>query len=190
VKFSVEGEIVDSNGNPISNLNIQAMDSDQGFFEDHNDDLLESTKTNERGLFEITFEDSSFKDRWLEGQPEVYLIVRNVTGQIIHRTETIDLDKPVRITIDTSQKITELLNIDPYANNVNRVLSAFGSLSDVTTFRTSDFERNLRLLLSSVSAWANYTNEIAWKKIGYDGPQVPRYPFRSPGHSHKLSWEK
>jgi len=28
-----------------------------------------------------------------------------------------------------------------------------------------------------------------WNAIGYDGPQVPRYPWRE-DHNHKLSWEK
>ena len=164
------------------------MDSDQGFFEDRIDDFLESSRTNANGSFEITFEDSNFKDRWLENEPETYLIVRNEIGQILYRTETIDISKPLKITLDSIAKKNELPNVDPYANNVDRILSAFRSLADVTIFRPNDFERNLRLLISSVNAWLVYTNKAGWDKVGYDGPQVPRYPFNS-SHNHKLSWD-
>lgn len=188
MKFLVRGEVTDYNNNPLSNLVVQAMDSDQGFFEDRIDDFLESSITNVNGSFEITFEDSNFKDRWLENEPETYLIVRNEKGQILHRTERIDISKPIKIALDSIEKKTELPNVDPYANNVDRVLSAFGSLADITTFRTSDFERNLRLLISSINAWVVYTNKSGWDLVGYDGPQVPRYPFNSP-HNHTLLWD-
>ncbi len=82
MKFLVRGEVTDYNNNPLSNLIVQAMDSDQGFFEDHNDDLLESASTDAKGSFEISFDESTFKDRWLENEPETYLIVRNEKGQI------------------------------------------------------------------------------------------------------------
>jgi hypothetical protein len=188
VKFLVRGEVTDNNNNPLSNLVVQAMDSDQGFFEDRIDDFLESSVTNANGSFEIAFEDSKFKDKWLENEPETYLIVRNEKGQILHRTEKIDINKSIKISLDSVEKKTELPNVDPYANNIDRVLSAFGSLADITTFRTIDFERNLRLLISSVNAWVVYTNKIGWDLVGYDGPQVPRYPSNS-HHSHTLSWE-
>lgn len=188
MKYLVRGEITDPNNNPISNIIVQAMDSDQGFFEDRVDDYLESSRTNASGSFEITFDDLNFKDRWLENEPETYLIVRNEKGQILYRTETIDISNPIKITLDSIEKKTESPNVDPYAGNVDRTISAFRSLADVTSFRTFDFERNLRLLISSVNAWLVYTNKAAWDKVGYDGPQVPRYPFDSP-HNHKLSWE-
>ena len=188
MNFLVKGVIIDSTNNAISNLVVQAMDSDQGFFEDRNDDLLESGTTDATGSFEISFDESTFKDRWLENQPEIYLIVRNEKGQILHRTGTIDSSKPLRITMTSLERKTDLPNIDPYAGNVNRIISGFRSLADVTTFSSYDFERNLRLLTNSINAWLVYTNEAVWGKIGYDGPQVPRYPFRSPDHSHRLSW--
>lgn len=185
----VKGEITDSNNTPISNLVVQAMDNDQGFFEDHNDDLLESGMTDASGLFEISFDESAFKDRWLEFEPEIYLIIRNEKGQILHRTDRIDTRNPLKIALDSVEKKSDLPNSDPYGSNVNKIISGFRSLADVTTFSSYDFERNFRLLTSSINAWLVYTNESAWNKIGYDGPQVPRYPFRSSNHSHKLLWE-
>jgi hypothetical protein len=189
VKFLIKGAITDSNNNPLSNIVVQAMDSDQGFFEDHNDDILESCRTSASGSFEISFNENAFKDRWTENDPEVYLIVRNEDGQILHRTDILDINKPAKITLSSLDKKTDLPSPDPYAGNVNRIISSFRSLGDVTTFNSYDFERNFRLLVSSINAWLVYTNEAVWKEIGYDGPQVPRYPYRVPGHSHKLSWE-
>jgi hypothetical protein len=43
---------------------------------------------------------------------------------------------------------------------------------------------------SSINAWFVYAQEYSWKKIGYDGPQVPKYPRKDPKHKHILSWEK
>jgi len=199
IKYLLKGKIIDTNGKPISSLNIQAMDSDQEWFEDHNDDLLGSSSTASDGSFEITFDDSTFNDSWVEKKPEIYLIVRNENGQIIHRTETVKMksdDKangtiniPINITVDSIEKKTDLTSTDLYWNN-DRILAAFSSVGDTITLRNSDFERNFRLLISSINAWLIYTNDGTWKKIGYDGPQVPRYPLQLPKHSHKLSWEQ
>jgi hypothetical protein len=199
IKYLIKGKIIDVNGKPLGNLYSQAIDSDQGFIEDHNDDLLGSSRTAADGSFEIAFDDSTFSDSWLEKRPEIYLIVRNEDGQILQRTETVNIksDKktngtiniPVNITLDSKEKKTELPASDLYWNN-QRIISAFSSVGDTITLNNSEFERNFRLLLSSINAWIIYTNEAIWKKIGYDGPQVPRYPWEIPNHSHKLSWEQ
>jgi hypothetical protein len=199
IKYLIKGKIIDVNGKPLGNLYSQAIDSDQGFIEDHNDDLLGSSRTAGDGSFEIAFDDSTFSDSWLEKSPEIYLIVRNEDGQILHRTETVKVKSdektngtiniPVNITLDSKEKKTELPASDLYWNN-QRIISAFSSVGDTITLNNSEFERNFRLLLSSINAWIIYTNEAMWKKIGYDGPQVPRYPWEIPKHDHKLSWEQ
>jgi hypothetical protein len=198
IKYLIKGKIIDAKDKPINNLNLQAMDSDQEWFEDHNDDLLGSSRTASDGSFEIAFDDSSFNDSWLEKKPEIYLIVRNENGQIVHRTETVKIKSdekedgtiniPINITLDSIEKKTDLTSTDPYWNN-DRILAAFSSVGDTITLNNSDFERNFRLLISSINAWLIYTNDVNWKKIGYDGPQVPRYPLQNK-HTHKLSWEQ
>ena len=40
--YVIDGLIKDSEEKPIGNVKVQAMDSDQKWFEDHNDDLLDS----------------------------------------------------------------------------------------------------------------------------------------------------
>ena len=196
IKGKIKSQLIDS----FSDLKIQAMDDDQHWFEDRNDDLLGSSWANEDGSFEINFNDSSFQDTWLERKPEIYLIIRNKDGQIINRTlptkiekdntknTTIEID--ITVSIDSIQKNSELEDIDPYANNNNKILNAFSSLNDIYTLSNSDFIRNFRLLNSSINAWLVYAQEYSWKKIGYDGPQVPKYPRKDPKHNHILSWEK
>jgi hypothetical protein len=199
IKYLIKGTVLDANGKPLGDLHLQAMDSDQGFFEDHNDDLLGSSNTTSDGSFEIAFDDSTFNDSWLEKSPEIYIVVRNEDGQILHRTEKIEVkgdektndtvNIPMKISIDSKEKKTELPASDLYWNN-QRILSAFSSVGDTITLNNSEFERNFRLLLSSINAWLIYTNEATWKRIDYDGPQVPRYPWQVPNHGHKLKWEQ
>jgi hypothetical protein len=95
-------------------------------------------------MFEISFDESTFKDRWLENQPEIYLIVRNVKGQILHGTDTIDSRKSLKITMNSLERKSDLPNIDPCASNVNRTISALRSLADVTTFSSYYFDGNLK----------------------------------------------
>jgi hypothetical protein len=197
IKCLVKGKTIDANGKPIGNLHLQAMDSDQGFFEDHNDDLLGASRTGSDGSFEIAFDDSTFNDSWLEKNPEIYLIVRNEDGQILHRTEKVEVKGDgkkngtvtisVKVIIDSKEKKTELPTSDLYWTN-QRIISTFSSVGDTITFNNNDFQRNFRLLTSSINAWLIYTNDVIWKKIGYDGPQVPRFPLKSK-HTHRLSWE-
>jgi hypothetical protein len=197
-KYLIKGKIKDDNSAPIADLYLQAMDSDQQLFEDHNDDLLGSSKSISDGSFEIPIEESTFKDNWLEKSPEFYLIVRNEHGQVVHRTETIKVESdknidgtitiPANITIKQKQQQINLPSTNVYWNN-QRILSAFSSIGDTITLNNSEFQRNFRLLISSINAWLIYTNEVNWRKIGYDGPQIPRYPWQIPNHSHKLAWE-
>ena len=201
--YSIKGTIINLRTH-FNNLKLQAMDSDKQFFEDHNDDLLGSTWMKSDGSFEITFDDLTFSDNWLEKSPEIYLLIRNESGQIIHKTDILKIESiddknkelieiPITINLDSIDNKINLLNTsssDIYANNSQRILSAFSSLGDVITLNNSNAARNFQLLSSSINAWLIYANELSWNRIGYDGPQVPKYPFKSPGHSHKLTWEE
>ena len=204
--YSIKGKIIDLTSNPYNNkLKIQAMDSDKQFFEDHNDDLLGSAWTKPDKSFEITFDDLTFNDNWLEKSPEIYLLIRNENGQIIHKTEILKIDSkgdnkelveiPITINLDSIEEtkiglLDTFTDDDIYFNNSQRILSAFSSLGDVVTLNNSNAARNFQLLSSSINAWLIYTNELSWKRIGYDGPQVPRYSYKTPNHSHRLIWEE
>jgi hypothetical protein len=197
--YLIKGTLKDSEGRPITDVKVQAMDSDQKWFEDRNDDILDSKWVNDDGTFEIRFYTDQFQEGGtLEGKPDIYLIVRNSVGQIIHTTEIrrgVDTSNiqnlTFNITLHSLEKLpAQPLPPDPYLSNNERVIAAFGRLSDVSEFQVNDITRIFGLLKSSINAWSLYTTEYMWNTIGYDGPQVPRYPWREQGHSHKLSWEK
>jgi hypothetical protein len=198
--YTIKGVIKDAQGNPIKNIMIQAMDSDQRWYEDRNDDIIGIIRTKEDGTFEIPFDKEKFKDTLLENNPQIFLIIRNSFGQIIHTTEPIKKEVEdsksesqktlyFEITLASTEKENSGISLDPYLANNERVISAFQKLGDVSEFQLNDISRILRLLNTSINAWSLYTTEYTWNKIGYDGPQVPRYPWRTQDHSHKMSWK-
>lgn len=180
-------------------MKVEALDSDQKWFEDHSDDLINSKWVNDDGTFEITFDTQQFQEAgWIEGKPDIYLVVRDRVGQVLHKTEVrkgIDSSDIQALTFDITlnsleDRLVQPLPPDPYASNNERVLAAFVRLGDVSEFLLEDTLRIFRLLSSSINAWSLYTTDYTWNAIGYDGPQVPKYPWRERDHSHSLSWEK
>jgi hypothetical protein len=199
--YTIKGSVKYPNGQPVKGIRIQAMDSDQEVFQDHNDDIIAIAPVNDSdGRFEITFDPKAFKDGWLEGLPDIYLMIRNaLDGHVIHKSEirkgakqnSSDLIFDITIHSIEEEYIADQGNTlyDPYQGNNDRVIAAFTRLGDVVQLVPGDIHRNLALLISSINGWASYTREDMWRRIRYDGPQVPRYPWRE-SHSHKLSWEK
>ena len=201
--FSIKGKLTSQKINSFNHLKIQALDDDQKWTEDRNDDLLGAAWANSDGSFEINFDNSFFGDNFLEGKPEIYFIIRDKNGQIIHETDHITMkykekDRntpiviPVEINIDLPTKHrSEESSIDPYKDNNERIMSAFSSLGDLSILNNNeDFERNFRLLNNSIAGWLFYAQEYSWNKVGYDGPQVPRYPHKEKKHKHVLEWEQ
>lgn len=185
-EFTIKGSVKDTEGKPIRDVKVFAMDSDQQFFEDHNDDMLGAAWVKPNGTFEISFKSEQFSENVFEGKPDIYLIVRNSKGELIYRTETTH-DTSFTIVLDSLEKKPEPPQ-DLYGNNPDRILSAFATIGDIATINNSDFARTSALLASSINAWAVYTQERRWREIGYDGPQVPVRPKKI-SHSHTLDWE-
>lgn len=204
--YTITGSVKYPNGEPVKGVKIQAMDSDQEVFQDHNDDVIAIASVNDSdGTFEITFDSKPFRDGWLEGYPDLYLMVRNaLDGQVVYKTKirkgvkqnSSDLVFDITINSIEEEYVGNQINnnnstlYDPFQGNNDRVIAAFTRLGDVLQLVPGDIQRNFALLVSSINAWTLYTREDMWRRIQYDGPQVPRYPWRDDGHSHKLSWEK
>ena len=204
--YTITGSVKYPNGEPVKGVKIQAMDSDQEVFQDHNDDVIAIASVNDSdGTFEITFDSKPFRDGWLEGYPDLYLMVRNaLDGQVVYKTKirkgvkqnSSDLVFDITINSIEEEYVGNQINnndstlYDPFPGNNDRVIAAFTRLGDVLQLVPGDIQRNFALLVSSINAWTLYTREDMWRRIQYDGPQVPRYPWRDDGHSHKLSWEK
>jgi hypothetical protein len=204
--YTIKGSVKYPNGEPVKEIKIQAMDSDQEAFQDHNDDIIAISSVNDSdGTFEITFDSKPFREGWLEGHPDIYLMVRNaLDGRVVYKTEirkgvkqnSSDLVFDITINSVEEEYVDNLVIndnstlYDPFQGNNDRVIAAFTRLGDVVQLVPGDIHRNFALLVSSINAWTFYTREDMWRKIEYDGPQVPRYPWRVDGHSHKLSWEE
>jgi hypothetical protein len=205
--YTVKGSVRYPDGKPVTGgIKIQVMDSDQEVFQDHNDDLIAIVPVNDLdGTFEASFDPKLFKDGWLEGHPDIYLMVRNaLDGHVVYKTEirkgvkqnSSDLIFDITINSIEEEYVVDILGssgsntlYDAFQSNNERVIAAFMRLGDVMQFVPGDINRNFALLVSSINAWTFYTREDMWRKIKYDGPQVPRYPWRE-RHSHKLSWEE
>jgi hypothetical protein len=132
-------------------------------------------------------------------------MVRNaLDGQVVYKTRirkgvkqnSSDLVFDITINSIEEEYVGNQINnnnstlYDPFQGNNDRVIAAFTRLGDVLQLVPGDIQRNFALLVSSINAWTLYTREDMWRRIQYDGPQVPRYPWRDDGHSHELSWEK
>lgn len=204
--YTIKGSVNYPDGKPVSGIMIQVMDSDQEAFQDHNDDIIAIVPVNDLdGTFEVTFDAKVFKDGWLEGHPDIYLMVRNaLDGQVVYKTEIRkgvkqkSSDLIFEITINSiEQEYSDNQSgnnkntlYDPFQGNNDRVIAAFTRLGDILQFVPGDIHRNFALIVSSINGWAFYTREDMWREIEYDGPQVPRYPWRDERHSHRLSWEQ
>lgn len=184
----------DAAGNPINNVKVFALDSDQGLFEDHNDDLLGAEWVKPDGTFQISFSAPQFREAVVEGNVDIYFVVRNSKGEILARTEPkkglkiSEKTEQFEIIVDSLEK-TPGAPEDPILHNTDRTMSAFANLGDVAAINNNDFARVFSLLNRSLNAWVVYTRENAWREIGYDGPQVPLRP-RDTAHKHRLGWEE
>ena len=121
--YTIKGSVKYPDGEPVKGIKIQAMDSDQEVFQDHNDDVIAIASVNDsNGTFEITFDSKLFRDGWLEGHPDLYLMVRNaLDGQVVYKTE---IRKGVKqnssdLVFDITIKSIEEY-IDSQVNNNNR----------------------------------------------------------------------
>jgi hypothetical protein len=190
--YTIRGIVRYSNGTTAKNIKVQAIDSDQELFQDHNDDIIAIVPINDaNGKFEITFNSKDFKDDWLEGNPDISLIIRNASdGSILYKTEIrkgLKRDSPdLNFDIILDSDISYTSALDPYVGNIGRVVAAFDQIE--VEFAISDFSRNSELLISSINGWVLYNDQNRWQEICYDGPQVPRYPWLEK-HEHTLSWE-
>ncbi len=172
-----------------SKFYVELLDDDQHWFDDRIDDLLGSSWTDDSGKFKITFDDDLYKENWFEGKPELFVIVRDESGKILYKTNTKSPSNPndaENLTFDVILSKENQFTDSPYdATNAQRI-AAFTRIGDSIDL-TGNVAGSFTLLMQTLNAGLLYTNEAKWNLIGYDGPQVERYPWRSP-HNHKLKW--
>ena len=186
--YTVTGKI---HSDVESKFYVELLDNDQHWFDDRVDDLLGSSWTDDSGKFEIIFDDELYKENWFEGKPELFLIIRDSLGKILYKTQKQSPSNPddtEKLNFDiVLSKESELFVESPYDVVNARRIAAFARIGDSIDL-TDDVINSSRLLMQTLNAWLLYMNETKWDLIGYDGPQVERYPWRVP-HSHTLNWK-
>ena len=184
--YTVKGHILNSNN---LKFYVELMDDDQHWFDDRINDLLGSSWTDDSGKFYISFTDDLFRESWLEGKPELFIVVRDESGKVLHTTKTKSPSNPddaenlsFEITIKKENSFVD----SPYdAANAKRIAS-FARIAD-SIDPADNLQNSLGLMTQTLNAWLLYSNEDMWNLIQYDGPQTERYPWRS-DHVHRLEW--
>ncbi|MBL1278765.1 MAG: hypothetical protein COA33_000710 [Fluviicola sp.] len=102
-KFKISGKVINYLKMAVTGITIEAWDKDLMF-----DDYLGSAITNKKGEFTIEFDDSKFKELFLDNCPDVFFkIYKN--KKLIHSTEKdviINADQKTKVTICIPQKAT------------------------------------------------------------------------------------
>jgi hypothetical protein len=102
--FKITGQVRESERKiGVSNLVVRAFDNDLIY-----DDLLGSVTTDENGCFEITYEETDYKELF-DKQPDIYLTLRSPDyRRVVHTTEDkvrFEADKEEHFIIDIPRKI-------------------------------------------------------------------------------------
>ena len=185
--YKITGRIRDENNHAAEGYTIQAFDKDPKIYL-HPDDRLGKAFTDNEGTFRITFSDDAFKD-WLEGNPEIYLVIRDREGRILITTESKEnVTKKVDFQIKLGKTSPNPLEPDLYANNFERMIAALRNIGDAADLSKSDVRTIFELLLRIQSSWTIYRDELS-RLHGYDGIQVPKQPRREE-HNHITRWDK
>lgn len=184
--YTVTGRIVNFQN---SKLYVELLDDDQHWFDDRVDDLLGSSWTDNNGKFTISFDNTLYKENWFEGKPDLFIIVRNESGKIIHKSEIKHPSGPNdarKLNFDIMIQNNNPMTNDPYNIDINQRTALFARMGESIDLN-DNVVNSSRLLMQTINAWLLYTNEAKWNAIGYDGPQVERYPWRN-SHKHILRW--
>ena len=100
--YCVSGKIINEQSKfPIQGLIVEAYDKDLMF-----DDRLGSSITNEKGDFEIKYNEEDFQEFIFDKKPDLYLRIKNHKGKVIFSTEN-------SIRYNAGKKEAFIINIPP-----------------------------------------------------------------------------
>lgn len=213
-EFLLKGKIRDENNKLVKGYKIFAYDSDRFSRDDH----LGDATTNSDGTFEIKFDESKFTGFLrVDGQPDVYLIIKDRSGKKIIQTRIKKTKKEIEYQVKLGTPRPDPDSPDIYADNLNRIRSMMGDVGDMLTreYRINlnslnseripqeirqGFQRfidgheqreknfeNFTALLNGMMA--NVLERANLGGIGYDGPQVPSRP-REQAHNDVIIWPR
>ena len=189
-KYVITGRIRDKDNSSVEGYTVEAYDSDPDPF-GLDDDLLGSTKTDKDGDFRISFDELDFKERleWLEGNPEVYLDIKDEDDWVVIRTtdkenKTRSMDFQIKLGKNPGNRSEP----DLYYDSIIRIIAGLRASGDAADLSKSDVRVIFELLLRVLKSWTINRDEVL-KLSGYDGIQVPKNP-REQKHDHVTRWDK
>ena len=214
--FTLSGKIIDEKNKPKKRLKISAYDSDPVI---DSDDFLGSATTASDGSFHIEFDNSKFQNFWelLEGTPDVYLKIDQTGKKNILQTRTKQTKKELEYHIKLGKQTGNPDIVDIYGDNVAKIMSMLndvglnigrensinldtltnGRLPDVIRKRIEEFVagseqrvatfNNMMAMLSGLVN--SFLEEQNLETINYDGPQVPRLPWRQ-DYNQVIVWPR
>src|SRR5215831_8991475 len=120
--FTLKGKVISKDQHPLENLLVEAYDDDLLL---KPDDFLGNASTDSHGIFKIDFDESKFKGtfEFLEGTPDVYLLIKDNQGSTILRTKIMQTKKEVEYHIRIADNTPNPNAIDIYSGNAQRVIS-------------------------------------------------------------------
>jgi hypothetical protein len=185
LKYKITGIVKDELGNPVPGVSVDAFDSDFGASEDY----VGNDVTNPQGKFEINFDDKAFKEsfEFLERKPDLFVTVKD-SYRLLHKSHVQSEVQGPEVFFEINLSEQRAFD-DPYANTLQRMISAFNSIGDTVDISQVDVVTSLRQMIRALGNWSYYTTPKIMEFYDYPGPQVPRYPKHVP-HQHTLPWNK
>jgi len=185
--YIITGRIRDEKNLAVEGYTVQAFDKDPNIYLKP-DDRLGIDITDKDGAFKIVFNEEVFKD-WLEGGPDIYLVIRDRKGSILITTGAKEnLTKRVDFQIKLGKPLLNPNEPDIYANNLERTIASLKSMGDAPDLSKSDVKNLFELLSRTLVSWTIYRDDLV-RVFGYEGIQVPKQP-RKEKHDHVTRWDK
>lgn len=214
--FNLYGKIISKEQLPIGGLSVQAFDEDPVL---NPEDLLGSSVSDQDGLFSIQFDKSKFDDllEAFDRTPDVFLRIKETNNTQLIKTRVTKTKKEIQYHIRTDPSTPNSMAPDPYSGNARRMLNMLAEVGDLLGIeyrfnldllnkgdlpeevkkKISEFvdgyqdrRYNLDQLIVILSSLVDsLAEETRVGRIGYDGPQVPRLPRRTP-YDQVIIWPK
>lgn len=214
--FVLTGKIIDRANQPAEGLRVKAFDDDPWI---NPADFLGESLTGPDGSFRIEFDRSRFAPFWelLEGSPDVYISVRDAEDRQVLRTRIQRTDREIEFHIRLGRAPPDPAAKDIYAANPQRLVNMLGDVGELIGVEQSlnlDLLANGQLpneirkrleefgagfgerinhfnhFAAAINGLVNsYLEERRLGSIGYDGPQVPRFPHRE-AYDQVIIWPR
>jgi len=214
--FTLKGKIISKDQASLRDLKIEAYDDDPLL---NPDDFLGDATTDSYGFYKIDFDESKFKEtfEFLEGTPDVYLVVKDNQGNKILTTKVMHTKKEIEYHIRIADNTPNPNAIDIYAGNAQRMISMLREVGNIVGRENTinlnilnngnpppEIREELQNFVNGYEERKNnfdhfsvvisslidsFFEELRMGNIGYDGPQVPRQPRREK-YDQVITWPR